>query len=596
MNRLLLNHLIDLASLNASGGGSLLRIDRRLAVALLLVVSVALSCSQSEVPTGVTVTSADTPTRSPGRVSMGVTVTHADRPTRSDYDASVAEVGKWRRHVITLPNNDYSGNPFELEVDGTFVHEASGTTVTLPGYYAGDDEWKIGFMPTEIGEWTYVTSSSDPQLDGVSGRVLCIESGLPGMLKADSQPGPGKKWKFTDGPYVVPIGLRMEFFSEPAETSTFTEAADFMRDNHLQMLETRLTEQLGQFEDGRHDFVFEGDWGDHQFDLRIWDRMEERMEILTERGLGAHIMFYSDDAGKPDWPAKGETEWLVIRYVVARLAGYPIVWYNTGIDIAEYRDCNWTDWFAAQIHVLDPYGHPVSSRHGGGSGSCVPDTQTWDSRGDRLAKISDMIAYYDTASVPVSMDDAWGENRTSHPEKNFRPQDIRRAFWKSVAAGGLGGLIRGSDGYFHIGNVQSDLESEQWLRLVNEFVQRKLGSTFGAMTPSPSLVSNGYALADPGRTKIVCFFIGTDDRWDDGNDGPLTADLTGTSRDFRAIWFDPRTGSERWVGPMAGGKKHVLDPPSADDWVLYIYARPLNLDYSTYLPAMTEGSLGGSGG
>ncbi|MGB6855173.1 MAG: hypothetical protein WBG49_21495, partial [Thermoanaerobaculia bacterium] len=33
-----------------------------------------------------------------------------------------ATVDKWRRHVVSLANGSYSGNPFELEVEATFTH------------------------------------------------------------------------------------------------------------------------------------------------------------------------------------------------------------------------------------------------------------------------------------------------------------------------------------------------------------------------------------------------------------------------------------------------------------------------------------------
>ena len=46
---------------------------------------------------------------------------------------SETTVGKWRRHVISITNSSYSGNPFELEVDATFVHTSSGTGLTLAG-------------------------------------------------------------------------------------------------------------------------------------------------------------------------------------------------------------------------------------------------------------------------------------------------------------------------------------------------------------------------------------------------------------------------------------------------------------------------------
>jgi hypothetical protein len=75
--------------------------------------------------------------------------------------SSAQTVEKWRRHVVSLSSTTYSGNPFELEVDATFIHTDSGTSITLPGYYAGNDTWKVGFMPTRVGEWTYLTASAD---------------------------------------------------------------------------------------------------------------------------------------------------------------------------------------------------------------------------------------------------------------------------------------------------------------------------------------------------------------------------------------------------------------------------------------------------
>jgi hypothetical protein len=483
-------------------------------------------------------------------------------------------VGKWRRYVVTLTNSTYSENPFELELNVRFTHTMSGITLMLPGYYAGNDSWKVDFMPTKTGEWTYVTFSSDPDLNGVTGSVTCAESGLPGMLKAD--PSNPKKWKFTDGNYVVPMAFRMEFFFEPASTSEFTEAADFLKNEvRGHMYETRLLDDKLRY-DGRSDYIFEGHWSDHQFDLAIWDRMEERMEILTESGLGAHVMFYSDDAGKPGWRGQSETEALVIRYVVARLAAYPIVCFNTGIDISEYRSQSDINWFGSQIRSLDPYGHPVSSRYGGGSGPYVMSGQSFDSRGFRTAKVNEMTGYFQSSSVPVSMDDAWGENRGSHSSKDHTEHDIRRAFWKCVMAGGVGGLVRGGgdglpdDGYFSIKTVEGDLESEQWLKLINPFVQTKLGDTFGTMIPTESLVSNAYCIVDPGRTKLLYFTVGQNDRYDANKGGTFTLKLSDLTGDYVASWFDPRSGSETNAGILSGGSDHTVTPPTSDDWVLLL--------------------------
>ena len=54
------------------------------------------------------------------------------------------------------------------------------------GFYAGDDRWKIYFMPDEEGEWTYKTQSPDPELDKREGRFVCVASDLKGQLTAQN--------------------------------------------------------------------------------------------------------------------------------------------------------------------------------------------------------------------------------------------------------------------------------------------------------------------------------------------------------------------------------------------------------------------------
>jgi hypothetical protein len=477
---------------------------------------------------------------------------------------TLASIGQWRRHVVSLANTSYSGNPFELEVEATFTHAGSGSSITLPGYYAGGDTWKLGFMPTDMGQWSYVTTSTDPDLNGVTGTVECVPSANRGQLGPDTQVD-SRKWRLADGTYLLPVVLRLDFFFEAASQVAFDAAADFMVANNLHMLDTRL-----QAENTSTMQVFDGNWANHEFNLSLWDQMEARMEALTDRGLGAYIMFYADDAGAPQWSGQSATEALLIRYVVARLAGYPMLIFDTGIDVAEYRSQADVDWMGMQLRALDPYNHPRSSRIGGGSGSHLMSNRTYDSQGDMQAFVNTMTGYFNSTSRPVGMFDAWSENRPSNPEKNFTETDVRRSIWKALVAGGLAVMYRGSDGYFHINNIESDFESEQWLRLMDPFIQQKLGTTFGTMVPSPELVSNGYALADPTRTRIVYFLMGVDDQWDNGNGGSITVQLSSETGSFSATWFDTRTGAEASAGTLVSSSNHTLAPPTADDWVLFL--------------------------
>lgn len=504
-------------------------------------------------------------------------------------------VEKWGREVIELPNPGYDGNPFEIEVDAIFTHAGSGVRLTLPGYYAGNDTWKIGFMPTKTGEWTYRTYSPDDDLDGVTGIVIADASKRWGMLRGD--PNHPRKWKYTDGPYVVPFGLLFSVFLEETDEAGFESAADFLvYDVGGQLFNFRLTNRA--FSDASA----------HQFDLALWDRLERRMEILSERNAGIMVMPYTDDAGKPGWDGQSETERLLIRYMVARLSGFPVVVFNTGIDIKEYRDQGDIDWYGDLLEQFDPYEHPRSSRHGGGSGDLVMANQTYDSRGQKDGSIDPLLEAYHDANVPVAIDDNWGEE--FRRRGNFTPADIRRAAWKCLVAGGIATHFRDDtmsdfedandpDAWFHVETMADKLDSEQWIVHVNKIVKDELRSTFGEMSQSPEyVVGNGvYALADSVPNKILVYLMGTGDQWNEGGkdatsilnkilaylmgtgsrrgegEGSATIRLSNVAGNYDARWFDPRNGMWEDLGTLSGGEDHLVTPPSDQDFVLLLVRR-----------------------
>jgi len=78
-------------------------------------------------------------------------------------------------------NPSYSGNPFDLQAQATF---SDGRSPNL--FYDGDDTWKLRYMCTETGTFTFTTSSSDSDLNGLSGSVICEDNpDAMGLLVAD---------------------------------------------------------------------------------------------------------------------------------------------------------------------------------------------------------------------------------------------------------------------------------------------------------------------------------------------------------------------------------------------------------------------------
>jgi hypothetical protein len=464
-------------------------------------------------------------------------------------------------------DGEAAGNPFEVPLEATFTHRPSMARLTLPGYYAGNSIFRIAFMPDRAGAWDYRTSSPVGALHGRSGSLLCVPSGHPGPLRGD--PRFPRKWKHADGPHVVPLGLRLDLFRDAGSDGEVEAAARFLADQAGgQMFESPINRAAD---------VFEGDWRRHRFATGAWERFERRLEILTDQEVGFHLMLYADDADAPPWEGRSQTEDLFIRYLVARLAAFPILWFNYGIDSAEYRSQEDLDWFGGRVRALDPYDHPVSSRQDEGSSDRHRlASRTFESRGEEIARYGTLRRLFETSpGLPVSMDDGWGENRPSHPDKNYAPADLRRALWKCVAAGGVGAVVRGSQsgdgGAFTLRGLREDLESEQWLGLVNRFVTGRLGGHFARMVPRPDLARRGYCLADPGLERILVFAPGRHDRWDRGDGRHVSLRLLGGAAGaWRAAWFDPRTGDEHPRPEIRGGAVRRLAVPGDDDWVLLL--------------------------
>lgn len=496
-------------------------------------------------------------------------------PAAPERDSD-AGIPKWRRTVLSFLNHSYTGNPFLLEISARFVHRASGTSLTMPGYYDGDDTWRVAFMPTLVGSWTWVTRSTDADLDGQTGRLTAVESGHPGALRGDiDHPN---KWRYADGPFVVPIGVFASAMLDDASPAEFVAMAGHLRRHRMQLLNFRLSENDRAFADVDR----------LRMNLGLWQRLEKRMETLTDYGLGVDVMLYADDSGQPSFDAFSVAERLLIRSTVARLAAFPVVMFNSGIDLHEYRDQDWVNWYGTRVRSLDPYDHPVSSRDlGDGGGGLVMEGKTYNSVGDRNSTMAGLVAAYNPGDgVPASNNDNWSEDLTGDVNGHTRA-DIRRAAWKSVIAGGVAFHVRDRvkrcpsaitecDRYFPIADLPSRLDAAPWLAMVNPFIQTRLADDFGKMVPAPDLVvgsGSKYALADPRRRTLLFLLVGRRDSWDRGDGGAVHVRLGGVTGRFNATWLDPRHGTTTAAGTVRGGAVRVFEPPSGDDWVLVLERR-----------------------
>ncbi|HSV13388.1 MAG TPA: DUF5060 domain-containing protein, partial [Tepidisphaeraceae bacterium] len=82
---------------------------------------------------------------------------------------AASSVEQWDVFDLQL-NGSPEGNPFiDVNISARFSNGAD--TVSVPGFYDGDGVYRIRFAPPRRGEWSYVTQSNRPELDGQRGSV-----------------------------------------------------------------------------------------------------------------------------------------------------------------------------------------------------------------------------------------------------------------------------------------------------------------------------------------------------------------------------------------------------------------------------------------
>ncbi len=488
----------------------------------------------------------------------------------SEPPDSVAPVGLWKRFEVMYHNTSFSGNPFDLIVKGSFL-SPSGRTLLQHGFYAGENNWKIYFMPDEEGLWTYKTQSSDPELNKQEGRFFCVASELKGPLTSENNrwvlKGEGGEFPVIWNPPVQDgshWGFRGCKGSDPQIQKALQFADETIGARLLGFGELLIVpiDWAKKWPQSAVPYV-QGKEGEH-FYLPFWDQLNAKLDRARDLDMGAYIMFYSDDALKPDHfglTPRSQKELRFFRYAVARLACYPHILWDSGIDIGEYRDTHWIDWYAEWFNQNDPWRHPVSSRSGGGSGGSMPESGTYYSTGGANLPTRSHLLELLKLHVPIAQTDHW---RPFIKRGHWTHKKIRIAHW-------LCGLSGAQALYpdYNQGSVKYDevLLAGKYIGYATHFFSDHLRGDIGMLTPHDELIISG-------GNAILSAIEGSEYVLYDQDGGSVKVDLSRLSGALTARWYNPRTGEYSVQSVVKGGDTQMFTSPTVnrdDDWVLHIY-------------------------
>ena len=252
-------------------------------------------------------------------------------------------IQQYNRHDFTYQARS-EGNPFDVELTGEFSGPG-GVRLKVPGFYNGDGAWVIRFAPTRLGEWTMVTASSLPALDGKRETgIVCAANKHPnihGRLRID--PAFPYHFVYEDGTRYFLLGYEADWLwgvdmLDPGR-KLMRRLIDQMASrgfNHVMV--NVYAHDTGWSPGKNHPW----DWGPPQ--MYAWEGVNEKpdhsrlnpkffqlydgmMQSLEESGIVAHIMLkvYNKRVNWPDKWSRNEERYF--KYVVARYQAFSnLVW------------------------------------------------------------------------------------------------------------------------------------------------------------------------------------------------------------------------------------------------------------------------------
>ncbi len=530
-------------------------------------------------------------------------------------------VKTWDVYEITLKSSAISQNPYT-----TYLEEGkpalvtarftcisgtgSGKIITVPGFWDGEDVWKIRFAPPLPGTWKFETFSEDRKLRGRKGQL--VVNGWTGdelnsnparhgfVVVNGSSERKGKYFTYSDGTPFLWIGdTWWDWTNRRITFESFKNLAD--------------TRSSQGFNIGQLFFAGNG-WGressllDPSFqkpDLEQIRKVEKMIAYANSKGITMwiHAWWTRQNMDKNIGPENIKRWW---RYVVHRLSAYNVIWVLAGeYNMNNYGGFPLSFWneVGNLIKSEDPYqrilgAHPTPPMWEGGAEAPQWSTaeaiheQKWadynQSQTGHARWCNELVPWIITNACnrepakPVVVTEPWYE----FIEGNPTAMDIRFAAWSAVMSGAAGHTYGGGHvwrahlperptgrgswpldtsfsvntllypGAVSVGFMGQYLRKLEWWKL----------------EPHPDLVRENpshFCLAVPGKEYLFYLRYG----------GSLKLDLTNyqAGSEFKFTWTDLVNSTDSKNGIIQGGKivelKCPEDYPAYEhfkDWLLHI--------------------------
>jgi len=531
-------------------------------------------------------------------------------------------VERWNRIEIELKSSINYSNPY-LDVDDLFTTFVSptGNNMTMPGFWDGEQIWRVRFAPTEIGLWTYETKSNDTGLTNQTGFIQCI-------------------------PYSGQLSIYKHGFIRPSANNRYLTYADgepfyWLGDTHWSGF--NIAERLNESNDARFSSMFKGlidrrveqgftvwkvetfannneqgnypvneggnAWFNGRFfiDLNVnfWQNIDQRIEYLANRGM---VISLAQGIGRSMRNSLSELDHKrLARYILARYGAYPTVW----ITAQEYNDghagaCGpcWAN-VSAYVFDLDPYKR-ANSMHNAATNVIAYHDQLWygfvtlQQAHNRVDSVYYWLSQYNAIPArPILEDEANYEDIIpSYGGGVVTPKwKTRQSAWQSQIAGTFG-FTYGAQGIWwgcytvqdSNSNCGTGVNARAWYTAIDFPVGQQMslmaafwtsfdwwtlvpdGNAILWASVAPSDTQRPYQKSDGNNRSLIIAYLPLQLNGNVYNGTVRNLSPTGI---YKSQWFNPRNGTytiieQNWTPSKDGLWNIPNQPTAADDWVLFI--------------------------
>jgi hypothetical protein len=355
----------------------------------------------------------------------------------------------WATFEIEL-KGPRDGNPFS-DVELTASFSQGDRILEVTGFYDGDGCYRVRFLPDAVGPWRWRTSSNASALDGQSGS-LDVGPALPGHH------GPVRvsnrhHFRHADGTRFINIGTTAYVWNlqgDALEEQTLATLADapFTK---IRMCVFPKHYRYNENEPERYPFPLlqsgERKWQGfrpvegwafdfEQFEPDYFRHLEKRIGQLAEIGVQADLIIFHpyDRWGFSRMSPAQDDRYL--KYLVARLAAFPNVWWSMANEYDLMPSKTLADWdrFIQIVSDNDPYGHLLSVHN------CFA---FYDHNDPRITHASIQRSGTAMSAVwreqygkPVSIDECCYEGDIAELWGNISGRKLVRRFWDGTVNGG----------------------------------------------------------------------------------------------------------------------------------------------------------------